>query len=64
MNYETFSNMASGGTITLKEFHEIYNGCSTATIKDNCIRGAKTVCVNNVKIGDLVNNGTRFIEIV
>ena len=48
----------------MSQFKEIYNNVSYATIKDNNVKGVATVYVTEVKIGDKVNNGTRFIEII
>ena len=64
MTYDEFSELKSGNTITIKEYNEIFADCSSVTIKDNSVRGAATVSKNSVKIGDYVNNGTRFIKIV
>ena len=64
MTYAEFSNLESGSTITMEQFKSIYSDCSSATIKDNSVRGAATVSADSVKVGDKVNNGTRFIEVV
>lgn len=63
-NYYQFTKLERGATITLKEFETIFTGGSSVTIKDDSPRGAKTVSYWDVKVGDKVNNGTRFIEIV
>lgn len=63
-NYIQFSNLKPGSTITLEQFHNIFDGGSSVTIKDNSVRGAKTISYWDVKVGDKVNNGTRFIEII
>lgn len=63
-NYLQFSNLNSGEKITLEQFHNIFNGSTSVTIKDNSVRGAKTTSYWDIKVGDWVNNGTRFIEIV
>jgi len=62
--YNQFSNLQSRTTITLHEFQTIFSGGSSVTVKDDSPRGAKTVSYWDVKVGDKVNNGTRFIEVV
>lgn len=64
MNYNQFSELQQGETITLEQFYTIYKDSLSVTIKDDSVRGAATVYKNVVKVGDKVNNGTRFIEIV
>jgi len=63
MTYLEFSELEPSSKITLSQFHEIFQS-DYATIKDSSIRGAATVACKDVKIGDKVNNGTRFIEII
>jgi hypothetical protein len=62
--YYQFSKLEKGATITLKEFEHIFTGGSIVTIKDDSPRGAKEISYWDIKVGDKVNNGTRFIEIV
>lgn len=63
-NYIQFSKLEKGDQLSIKDFHRIFTGGSSVTIEDDSIRGAKTVNYFDVKVGDKVNNGTRFIEIV
>jgi hypothetical protein len=64
MTYKQFSELESGATITISQFREIFADSASATIKDNSVRGAATVYTSAVKVGDKVNNGTMFIEVV
>ncbi len=64
MTSTAFENLGKGDTITFSQFEEIFKECGTATIKADNARGCKTVSVSDVKRGDKVNNGTRFIEVV
>lgn len=64
MTYLQFSELEPGATITMEQFKQIFADVSYVTVKDNSVRGAKTVSTSDVSVGDLINNGTRFITIV
>lgn len=57
--------MSQKHTITMEEIQNLINkGCSTFSLKDNSVRGYKTVCSDQVKVGDEVIIDNHFTEIV
>ena len=62
MTYNQFSELQSGATVTMQELASL--NAESFTIKDNSVRGAKTIYASEIKAGDMVNNGTRFIVVV
>lgn len=49
-------------TITLKKLQEM--GCMTHSVKDDSVRGIKTIDVSDVKIGDEIVLDNRFVKVV
>lgn len=49
-------------TITLRELQKM--GCMTYSVKDDSVRGIKTIDVSDVKVGDELVLDNRFVKVI
>lgn len=65
MTYKEFSELPMGSKVTLSQTKDLFSCDTSVTIEDkSCVRGAKTIYAYELKSGDWVNNGTRFLEVI
>lgn len=62
--WKEFSELKSGDKITVDELWNIFDDDVSICVKDDSVRGCKHISRKEVKLGDWINNGTRFIQLI